>query len=503
MANSKPKADAKEVQDSKPVADSKPEADSKPVADSKPEAASKPKTAAKAKSKDAGKAPAVQLRVDRIDRDDGKIQLTVTVPAQKINELLEDAANALALQNHLDLTDVEADDQLSFIIETVGEAQYKAFASYYAMSAMTPHAITQKNLETIMDPDFNAIREIVPGRDFSFLATLTPKPHFLLSSYGPVTIKLSEITVSEEEIDNQILILAEQNAELAIDAEGQIADNSEMSFTIKTSIQETGEEVPRLSAESLRYQTSQGFMPAEFDAQIMGMKTGESRTFDYELPWGGNPDGSISEYRTVTSTVEILQIDKRVIPTINNAWIAEHLPEATDIDGLREMIKAEGLNYKAVEQENMKAFLAASALAERLEGKLPDELYEFTRREMMANLNNQIRQQGMTFEQYLQSMGMDQQQFNLSYMMNVHETLRQGFALDAMARHLKLSVSQQDMEDVARLKAPNNTSQFLQQLEASGQMYLLREAALRTKATRMLVETAIFEAPEAAETETA
>jgi trigger factor len=438
----------------------------------------------------------VKLKVDRKDLEDGTIQLTVTIPAETTGDLIKGAAFILALQNKIDLSKVKMEEFDSVVIETVGEAQYNAFINHYAMSAMTPYAVTEKNIQPIVEPEFRSNSEIVAGREFSFVALVMPKPHYELSSYEPVTVKLPKIVVAEEEIDAQLYNLAERSAKAEADEAAVVAATSEVIFAIATKLKDSGEPVEHMTADRRVYTLGEDFLPKDFDDKLLGMKAGESRTFDFELPGMENFDGTPGPTRTVTTTVTLTQINRKVVPSITDAWVQANVPEATDVQGLREMLREQGMAYKSKEQENMRFFLVASALAERFQGFIADEIYEHTRSDMLANLREQLKQSGMTIEQYAQSMGMEQQQFNMNFMLQVRETLRQSFALDALARHLKLKVAEEDKEDALKRMAPGNEERARTDLEGSGRGYLLDEAALRTKANKWLVETAVFEVAE-------
>jgi len=439
------------------------------------------------------KPPEYQFKIDTKERDDGRIQLTITVPAQAMRDVMMSAAYVLAMQNKIDLKEVSKEDIEELVIKTVGEAQFSAFAHQYAMSAAAPHAISQKNLETIMEPELSSSAQIVAGRAFTFVALVTPKPQFELSSYDPVTVKVPPISVTEEEIDEQILLLARQRSEIVPDEDAEVTDGTEMVFSIKTNFADDNEPVEKLTVERRFHQIGKGFLPQGFDEQIMGMRPGDSRDVEFELPLSYNPDGSPGETRAVVATIGLLQIDKTVQPAINDAWVKEFMPELENVDGLREMLRAQGMEFKAMEQENLKFYATAAALAERFKGTIADELYDFTRADMLANLNDQLRRNGMTLEQYAQEMGMEMQQFNMMLMMQVRETLRQSFSLDALARHLKLVLTEEDITDTLSRMAPGNEERARSEFEHSGRMYLLREASMRSKANKWLVETATFE----------
>jgi trigger factor len=88
---------------------------------------------------------------------------------------------------------------------------------------------------------------------------------------------------------------------------------------------------------------------------------------------------------------------------------------------------------------------------------------------------------------------MDKQQYGLQVMLQVRETLRQSCSLDALARHLKMKLTDQDIDVALHAMAPGKEEEALQQFAGTGRDYLLHEAALRIKANQWLVDTATFD----------
>jgi trigger factor len=428
------------------------------------------------------------LKIIKSEREDGKIQLNVTVPAKLTGNVIKSGAFALAMQNQINLKDVAEDEIVATVIEKVGEPQYKAFINYYACNSLAPFAVQEKGLEIIMDPQAETTDEIVEGREFRFVATVTPKPQYELESYEPVKVKITRPVVTDAEIEAQLYALAENFASTVADEGAEVADGQEISIAIETTEVATGEPMRNLTAPKRVYQTGDGFLPAEFDDAIRGMKAGESRSFEWGLP---GLEGQ--EPMPVSSTVTLLQVNKKIIPAITDAWVEAKIPNANNVAELKEMIRKEGEEYKAKELEAQKFFTTASELATRFKGYIADEIYEYTRANMLQGIQASLQQQGIDLKTYIQQQGMDEQQFSMQVMLQVRESLRQGFALDALARHMKLTVNDDDYKDALSRIAPGREDQARKEYEGTGRSYMINEAALRTKANKWLVETATYE----------
>jgi trigger factor len=428
------------------------------------------------------------LKITKSDRSDGKIQLNVIVPAKIIPNIVRGATYALAMQNQINLKDVAEEDIIPTVIEKVGEPQYLAFLNYYASNSLAPFAVAEKNIDIIMEPQTETTDQLTEGKDFRFIAIVTPKPVYELENYEPVQVKLPAVTVTEEEIKNQMLGLAESFAVTAADEGAEATKGAELTIAIDTKDAKSGEAIPNLTAPKRVYTVGDGFLSEEFDNAVIGMKAGESRSFEWGLP---GMEGT--EPKPVKSTVSLTQVNKRIVPAITDAWVEANIPGANNVEELKQMIRKEGMDYKTREQEESKLFFTASELAKRFKGTISDEIYEYTRANMLQGLSASLKQQGTDLKTYLASQGMDEQQFSMQLMLQVRESLRQGFALDALAKHLKLTVTEEDYNDAISRIAPGREQQARQEFEGSGRTYLITEAALRTKANKWLIETATFE----------
>ena len=72
---------------------------------------------------------------------------------------------------------------------------------------------------------------------------------------------------------------------------------------------------------------------------------------------------------------------------------------------------------------------------------------------LMSNLRMQLQQQNMTYEQFIEQQG-GEQQFNMMMMMQTREMLVQGYALDALFRHEKMVLTDEDIEAACRSMSP-------------------------------------------------
>ncbi|MDR1185099.1 MAG: FKBP-type peptidyl-prolyl cis-trans isomerase [Coriobacteriales bacterium] len=432
------------------------------------------------------------MKIKRSETSDGKIELKVTASAERVSEAIRFADFQLAMQNGIGPQDHEKLN--AAVREKVGDAYYNSFIDFQVMQFLAPFAVTQEKLGIIGLPQVTTSGvTVVPGKELSFTAVVTPKPVYEIDDFSPVKIQIPRVKVEEAEIDQQLVQLAENYVTYEKEDDRPIRDNDNLTFSIKA-VDGKGDEIKALTAERRAYTLGQGFLPREFDAGILGMEVGETKTFDVTSEDFRRSDLENPEKtETLTFTVTVLEIQKRVIPAITDAWVKKNIPGTSTVPELREEIRKQGLIRREQELENMKSFLAASEFAKRFKGSIPDDLYELTRDDILRNLQQNLQAQGKTMQEFISEQAGGDQQFSMQLMLQTREVLIQGFSLDALIRHLKLEIDDDDVRETFRLMAPGHEREAQMEFELTGRMYQIQEGALRNKANKWLVANAEIE----------
>ena len=218
------------------------------------------------------------------------------------------------------------------------------------------------------------------------------------------------------------------------------------------------------------------------------MEPGQTKEVTFEAPLG-TENGEVVN-KPISCTVTVKEIQQEVVPVIDDAWVKANMPmfaskEALVADMRRVFEAQQREAYEGYVQQ-----MAVGQLTRRFEGRIADEIYEATRDQLMQNLRMELQQAGMTWEQFVAQNG-GEQQFGMMLMMQTREVLVQGFCLDAVYRHERLTLTDKDLEDACLGMNPQgNPKMMRQQLEDSGRGFALRETAERLKAARFVASQA-------------
>ncbi|MCL2136459.1 MAG: hypothetical protein FWH40_04010 [Coriobacteriia bacterium] len=337
---------------------------------------------------------------------DGRVALTITAEANEVDDGISYLMTKLAQENGIDI-------QQSFDIEfdlraKVGSDFLSSYLNTQVPLFLAARAVGNERLETVLDPELQGrVPRVEKGKALTFQASVIQKPRFELSSYEPVSIDVQTVTVSEEEIDAQLYMVAEGFATFA-----------------------TGED--------------------------------------------GEPDPN-----------------QRIIPAVTDKWVEETIPGCHSVMELREKLRENGLRYKESEQREYINYKASAELAKRLEGTIPEDVFELTRNDLIVSLQRNLEVQGRTLDEFVKSQG-GQAAFYAQSMVQTNNVLKQGFALDALARHLNMRLTAEDISLAFSNMAPGLEDIARADFERTGRMYVMEEAAMRIKATLWLVDHAII-----------
>ena len=359
-----------------------------------------------------------------------------------------------------------------------------------------PLALDAEDLIPIDDPDFENATELVKEHeDFVFSATMTLPPTFELSSYEPVAIKLPSDEPTEEEIDERLEVFREYYYDL-VDAEADEVIGERGSAEVTLDVKDgDGNPVNVLSRDHRLYELGMGLYPAELDKAMAEMKTGDQQTLDIDLDstmgslltraLDGNPEKLIID-------VTVHQVKKKILPEIDEEF-AKEKAGFESLEDLRRNIKDNIVRERKELEPRMKENACLYKLAERLEGEAPEQMCSDERRTLLSGFFQQLTQQGITFDQYLNQRGLTNEQFQEDIKRQARDVVLQNLALDAYARHFDIPVTQEQIDHEFEQSGAEDVEALKADWVANGRIRMLRQSLRRANASDKLMEEAEVE----------
>lgn len=417
---------------------------------------------------------------------DGTITLTVSATKAEVDEAFDKAALSFAQQ--MNLNPGESSSIAEIAKEKLGIQDLDSIVREKAVDYLSLVALDKKGIIPLSPPDNSgAALQAKRDSDFEFSVTVIPKPHFELNSYEPVSITVEAFEFTPDEIDEEVTRTLDSFAHFAPESPRPVESGDCCLIDLRA--KQDGQELKGLEYDGLTYVMGAGYMPPDFDAQLIGMQVGETKTFEIHLP--GPQSDANGQSEAIECTVTVNGIQKRVMPDLTDAWVAENFPPNETVADLRRSTEERMLDENREGYDSYLRQAVIKELAKRFDAAIPDEAYKATQDTMMNQMRLELQQQGMTLEDYMEQNG-GEQQFQMQLLMQIRENLIQSYSLDAVFKHHGLEITDEDIDNACKSLNPQNPQAMKEQMLESGYGYALREMAERMKASAYLLDTAII-----------
>ena len=217
----------------------------------------------------------------------------------------------------------------------------------------------------------------------------------------------------------------------------------------KKNVEVTDEDV---SAELVKVQDRNSRM---VDVDNRGALTGDTAVIDFEGFCDGKAfeGGKAEDYQAeelkgkdATFKIKLHQIKRKELPTLDDEF-AKDVSEFDTLDeyknSLREKLQSDREKQEEMNVENQ----IFDALIEKVQGEIPEEMYEQEVEESINNFAYRLQSQGLNLETYLKYTGMDVNAIKEQFRPQSEKQLKLRLALEKIAELENLEVSDEAVEE--------------------------------------------------------
>ena len=358
----------------------------------------------------------------------------------------------------------------------LGKEATLAQATNDILAANEPAVLNELDIVPLKEGDYKELDLVKDHEDYTYTVTFSLRQSVELNSYEPVEIEMPPAEVTEGEIDAQIEMLMGYHATFE-EADRPVQDDDYVTASVKDVKGAT-----RFAGENRMFVVGSENFPTEVNEGLVGMKKDESK----EISW--TPMGDNAE--EVTIEVTINNVKERKLPELTGEFVKENFGFDT-IAAMRDGVKEELEGDKTSKLPGLKENRAVAALSERLELEKVDEDYEqsvFS--ELGQTFLQNLSSRGMTLDVWLQASGLTSEAFIADLHRQANDVARESLALDALARHLEIEVSDEDVDKEFVDAGVEDVEASKAQFVADGRMPAVRDSIRRSKAVDWLVENA-------------
>jgi trigger factor len=370
--------------------------------------------------------------------------------------------------------------------EITDEAKRKLIGENYRK------ALEEKKLNVIGYPD---IEEITFGRgqNLQFAATVETAPEFELPEYKGLPAKREEKSVTDEDVERALKILAQQHTKFeTAQRELRMGDIAVVNYAGTSDGKPITETAPTARGLTEKKNFWLDIEPNAFiegfAAQLIDAKAGEKRSVNVDFP----ADFVTKELQNKKGVfeVEILEVKEKILPPIDDEFAKKY--GAENLDKLRAGVRQDLENELKHSQSRSIRAQTVRALLDRVQFELPETPVANVTRNVVYDHVREHTRRGIPREIIEEK----KDEIYSSAAASAKERVKLTFLVQRIADKEKISVSQEDALTQARMISATHQiplDQLLKDLQKRDAVQELFDQALHEKVLAFLENNAKIE----------
>lgn len=380
----------------------------------------------------------MSLQVEKLENNTAK--LTIEVEASKFDKAIQKAYQKN--KNKFNIPGFRKGKVPYAMVEKMyGAAVFYEDAANELISGAYAQAAEESGLEIVARPEIN-VTQIEKGKPFIFEAEVTTKPEVKLGKYKGIKVEKADVTVTDEEVTEELDKVKEQNARLVAADDKAVEDGDQTTIDFEGFVDGVafeggkGEDYPLTIG-------SHSFIDT-FEEQLIGKKVGEEVEVNVTFP--ENYQAKELAGKPAMFKVTIKEIKVKEYPELDDDF-AQDVSEFDTLDEYKEDIKKNLTEKKEKEAESEKESKVIEAIVNDAEMDIPEKMVEAQAEQMLEEFAQNIAMQGISFEQYLQFTGATVDQMKEQVKPQAQARVESSLVLEAVVKAENIEATEEEVEE--------------------------------------------------------
>ena len=378
----------------------------------------------------------MSVKVENLDNNMAK--LTIEVEADRLVEATKKAYNRQ--KNSISIPGFRKGKVPQQMIEKMyGPEIFFDEAANILIQEEYPKAYDECGLDIVSQPEVEVV-QIEKGKPFIFTAEVALKPEVKLGKYNGITVTRQDITVTDEDIENEIKSQLSRNAR-SIDVTDRAA---QMGDTVVLDFDGSVDDVPFEGGKSENYTLELGsnsFIPG-FEDQLCGKNLEEDIDVNVTFPKDYHAEELAG--KKALFKCKLHKITTKELPELNDEFAEDQGFDS--VADYKEDVKKtlterkENAAKRTQEDEALAKIIADSKM------DIPDAMIDFQVNQMLNEYARNLSQSGLSFEQYMQFTGMTLDQLKAQMRPDAEDRIKGSLVLEAIAKAEGFEGTDEDVE---------------------------------------------------------
>jgi len=375
-----------------------------------------------------------------------RVEIKISVPSAQWEKYL-DAAAAEASEE-LKIEGFRPGKAPRHLVEQrVGKGVLLNNAAEKAVKKSYVDFVVAEKLEVIGQPEVE-IEKIEEGHDLEYIARVAVMPELeIKNSYKKDIKKINEEykdktpDVSEDELQLELEKLANSRVKLVtVNRAVESNDSAEIDFRVLVS----GVPIEGGTSKNHPLVIGKGVFIPGFEENLIGMKENEEKEFELEFPKDYHKKDLAGKMATFQVKVKLVQ--ERQTPAIDDDF-AKSLGKFENLEALKKNIQ-QGMseeNQQKLKEQKRNAYI--EKIIENSTVDLPEVLIHQEIHQMLHEFEQQLQMMGMNLDQYLGQLKKDKKELEKDWEPQAEKRVTSALALKEIAKLEEISFDSKEIEE--------------------------------------------------------
>lgn len=424
----------------------------------------------------------MSVKMEKIEKN--TVELEVTVDAKVFSAAVTKAAKAMA--NKVNIPGFRKGKAPRSMVERfVGTSALYNDAVDDVLGPAYMDAVNEAGIEPVDRPEVDLV-QMEEGKDLIFKAKVTVKPEVELGDYKALQIEKTAVTVTDEEVEEDLKRKQEQHAKIVTLEEGTVQDNDTVTIDFAGSVD--GVAFEGGTAEGYDLVVGSGTFIPGFEDQVLGAQIGQDVDVNVTFPDEYHVDDL--KGKDALFKVKVHKIKRKELTPLDDEF-AKDISEFETLNELKVDLRDKLMTAaeQRAETEYRNAIVAKAV--ENASVEIPEAMINSRVDVMVQELEQNLSYQGLDLETYFHYIGTNEQEMRERFRPQASETVKTELVLEAISKAEGIEVTEDEVnEELAKLAERYQTSpeNLKQALMARGELNLYRQSLISEKTVSFLVE---------------
>lgn len=379
----------------------------------------------------------MSVQVEKLEKN--TVKLTIEVSAEELEKALQDAYNKQ--KKDISMPGFRKGKVPRVMIEKMyGPGVFYEDAANSLMPQAYADAVKECGEDIVSRPTIDVV-QIEKGKPFIFTAEVAVKPEVKLGKYVGVTVTKIDTTATDEEVEIAINQERENNARV-INVEDRSIESGDTAVIDYEGFVD-GVAFEGGKGENHPLEIGSGSFIPGFEDQLIGKNIGDDVEVNVTFPEEYHSEDLAG--KAAVFKVKVHEIKTKEIPELDDEF-AQDVSEFDTVAEYRDSVKAKLEERKATEAKRAQEDEALKKIVEKSEMDIPEAMIETQCEDMINQFAQQMAQQGLSMDQYMQFSGMTIEQLKEQVRPEALERIQSELVLEAIAKEEKIEITDEDID---------------------------------------------------------